>query len=223
MTADAESLCARVFDRMVERGDLGGDTLLLGHAGSCMTCFRALAELRDAPRLKEILRAAPPAQPRAGDPFWDALAARVIDAGLAPDLGPPAAGGSIALAAPPPRRRFRRAIGVALFAAAAAVVVMARRPPVPSTSASGPGALTLSAIASPLATDDASEGFDVGELDGVVLERLADRLRKKQYPTTYAAGDEADFEEEAQLNDELAELDAPALLRVQRSLARTAL
>ncbi len=220
MTGAADTLCARVFDRMVEHGDLGGDALLLDHAGSCMTCFRALTELRDAPRLKEILRAAPPAQPPAGAPFWDELAARVADAGVARSLG---AGGSPALAARRPRRRLTGGIGVALLAAAAAWVVMVRRPPAPSASAPGTGALTLSAIASPLATDDASEGFDVGELDGAVLERIAARLREKHHPATYAAGDEADFEEEAQLNDELAELDAPALLRVERSLARTAL
>jgi hypothetical protein len=187
-----------------------------------MTCFRALSELRDAPRLKEILRAAPPAQPPAGDPFWDDLAARVAAA-----ADRPAASSGVEpvqAVARRPRRRIAGGLGVAgvaFLAAAAAWVVAVRRPTVPSPVA--PQAVTLSAIASPAAADDASEAFDVGELDRATLERLANHLRRNQHLATYTAGDEADVEEEVELHDELAELDAPALLRVERSLARTAL
>jgi hypothetical protein len=220
MTMD-DTLCARVFDRMVEHGDLGGDAVLLDHAGSCMTCFRALCELRDAPRLKQILRAAPPAQLPASDPFWDDLAARVADAAVRPAPLPVA--GPVSAVARRARRRITGAIGLAILAAAAAWVVVVRPQPVTSAAAPQVAAVTLSAIASPLATDDASEAFDVGELDGAVLLRIANHLRRNLHPAMYAASDEADVEEEAQLNDELAELDAPALLRVQRSLARTAL
>ena len=48
-----------------------------------------------------------------------------------------------------------------------------------------------------------------------MLKRLADRLRDKQLLASYTAGEEADAEEDVQLNDELAELDGPALLRVR--------
>jgi hypothetical protein len=217
MTAD-DTVCARVFDRMVEAGDLGGDATLLAHAGSCMACFRVLGELRDAARLQEILRASPPAQPPTADPLWDELAARVTAA----------VGAERTSARAPARSRTRRRItggvGVALLAAAAAWVLVIR--PVrhqDQAQLPAPAAATLSVVASPVGADDASEAFDVGELDGVVLKRLADRLRDKHLLATYVAEDEADVEEDVQLNDELNELDGPALLRLQRSLSRTAL
>jgi hypothetical protein len=218
MTAD-DTLCARVFDRMVEAGDLGGDATLLAHAGSCMACFRVLGELRDAARLQEILRASPPAQPPVGDPLWDELAARVTAA-----VGAERTSARVAPARSHTRRRITGSVGVALLAAAAAWVLAIRpvrhqdQAPVPA-----PAGATLSAVASPVGADDASEAFDVGELDGVVLKRLADRLRDKHLLATYVAEDEADVEEDVQLNDELNELDGPALLRLQRSLSRTAL
>ena len=43
---DQALLCARVLDRLVEGDDLSGDPLLAEHLGSCVTCFRALTELR---------------------------------------------------------------------------------------------------------------------------------------------------------------------------------
>jgi hypothetical protein len=227
MTTGGETICARVFDRMIEHGDLGGEAALLDHAGSCMTCFRTLSELRDASRLKEILRAAPPAQPPGGDPFWADLAARVVDATLRPAL--PAVVPPVAPVARRTRRRITGGIGVAILAAAAAWVVAVRHPVGPSGVTlipTGPAAsmgVTLSAITSPLASDDASEAFDVGELDGAVLQRLADHLRRKPHPATYVASDDADVDEEVPLNDVLAELDGPALLRVERVLSGTSL
>ena len=62
MTRDqtTDPLCARVFDRLAEGSDVGGEPELATHVGSCMACFRAMSELRDAPRLAAILRADPP-------------------------------------------------------------------------------------------------------------------------------------------------------------------
>jgi hypothetical protein len=222
MSGAEDPLCARVFDRMVEAGDLGGDAGLLAHAGSCMACFRTLTELRDAARLKEILGAAPPAQPPAGDPLWDQLAAQ-ITAAVRSD--------TVAVRRSPatsPAHRRRRwvpgSLGIALLAGAAAWVLAvrpARQGPAPAAPAAAP--VTLSAVTSPLGADDASAALDVSELDGAVLRRLADRLREKPLLATYVVGEEADVEEDAQLSDEVAGLDGPALLRLQRSLARTAL
>jgi hypothetical protein len=220
MTGPGDGPCARVFDRMVERGDLGGDAALAEHARSCMSCFRALAELKDVPRLKEILRASPPAgQPAAGDPFWDQLAARVSGAMVAGPTSRPA--GRVGRRV---GRRVAGGIGLALMVAAAAWVVAIRRPSTPNPGALVTTTMSLAPIANPLASDDASEVLEVGELDGKLLERLADRLRSKHHLATFAAGDDgADGDEDLQLNDELAELDVPALLRIERSLARTAL
>ena len=77
---DQTLLCAQVLDRLVEGDDLGGDRLLAEHLGSCVTCFRALTELRDAPRMAEALRAGAPVLPRPDDPFWDDLATRTTAA-----------------------------------------------------------------------------------------------------------------------------------------------
>ena len=60
---DQTLLCARVLDRLVEGDDLSGDRLLAEHLRSCVTCFRALTELRDAPRMAEALRAEAPILP----------------------------------------------------------------------------------------------------------------------------------------------------------------
>jgi hypothetical protein len=221
MTASDDTLCAQVFDRMVEAGDLGGDATLLAHAGSCMACFRVLGELRDAARLKEILRASPPAQPPVGDPLWDELASRVTAAVRSEATsvrGPRPAKGTTSRM----RRRITGGVGVA-FLAAAAAWLWAIRPVTYQDRLPAAASVTLSAVASPLGADDASEAFDVGELDGTVLKRLADRLRDKHLLASYGTGEEADVEEDVQLNDELAELDGPALLRLQRSMARTAL
>ena len=51
--------------------------------GSCMACYRALSELRDAPRIAAMLRAdAGGPRPR-DESFWDQLAARTGDAAAA--------------------------------------------------------------------------------------------------------------------------------------------
>ena len=78
--SDERALCSQVLDRLVEGDDLSGDRHLSEHLGSCVTCFRALTELRDAPRLAEALRADAPVVPALNDRFWDDLAARTTAA-----------------------------------------------------------------------------------------------------------------------------------------------
>ena len=77
---DETSLCEQVLDWLVEGDDLSGDRVLSEHLGSCVTCFRALTELRDTPRLAEALRAETPVAPPPNDWFWDELAARTTAA-----------------------------------------------------------------------------------------------------------------------------------------------
>ena len=59
---------------------LSGDRLLAEHLGSCVTCFRALTELRDTPRLAKALLSEAPVRPPPNDRFWDDLAARTTAA-----------------------------------------------------------------------------------------------------------------------------------------------
>ena len=75
------------------------------------------------------------------------------------------------------------------------------------------------------------EAADVADLDESALRQLLKRLRARapaNVSALAAVGDAQDasdpsFEEDGQVNDELAELDGPALLRIERSLAGASL
>ena len=216
---DTSARCARVLDRLVEAGEVTGDAELEGHLGSCMTCFRVLSELRDAPRLATVLRQeAREAAVASGrdERFWSDAAERTVDAVMA----------ALPVAAAPRPARVRRvaraAAAVGLLAAAAmCVLVVGGRPP-------------ASKLAAPAA---AAPGFAVGyeiedevaELDAAALQRLVDRLRGVGGGELAAlAGDgndagETPADDDARVSDALAELDRAALVRVERSLTGSAL
>jgi hypothetical protein len=230
MTRDqvTDPLCARVFDRLAEGSDVGGDSELAAHVGSCMACFRAMSELRDAPRLGAILRADPPPLPQSAR-FWEDLAARTVQA----------AEGAIANGAPGARaearrgwgRRFRAPAfgfaGAALAAAAAAVLVVARHPVAPTAVGTGSATATL---ARSLSDDELGDVTDVTDLDGAALRRLVERLRagapgKLTAPVASDSTEAADVlaDDDERASDAVVDLDGPALLRLERSLARPSL
>ena len=183
-----------------------------------MTCFRTLAEMRDVPRLAAALRAGAPAAD-VSDRFWDDLAARTTAAAAA-ELRRPV------------RRRAARVVSFVAVAAGGGGGAGARLRPRADRAArrrtadgrDGDGAGPEDEAAS----DDA---VDVADLDESALRRLLDRLRARapgSVAALAAAGDTRDaadlaFDDEGQMNEELAELDGPALLRIERSLAGTAL
>ena len=238
---DQSLLCARVLDRLVEGDDLGGDRLLAEHLGSCVTCFRALTELRDAPRMAEALRAAAPVLPRSDDPFWDDLATRTTAAAQV-ELQRALQPASRAAQTVAPTSRWRRSsaarvriisVAATLAAAAAGFLLIARGPlrsssGIPSTPAALVSAARsgTTAPAARRAADDATtdEEADVAELDVGALHRLLDRLRPGA-PAALTApagatGDAADVlgDDEAPVNEELADLDGDELRRVASSL-----
>jgi hypothetical protein len=245
-TTNRPPVCAQVFDRLVEGAD-AREPELAEHLGSCMSCFRALTELRDAPRLGALLRADPLPLP-VSDAFWNDLAARTTDAAAAALADPSAAAAAEAEAAspvppPPPARRSpapasprlwarpRRVavmgFATAVAAAAGFMLVVARRP-VRFPSAVGP--TPVADVIRGYPDDDGGEVADVTDLDRAALRRLLDRLGAgtPAVLTASAGGDAADgsdayLDDDAQVNDELAELDGPALLRVARSLRRDSL
>ncbi|HXT97778.1 MAG TPA: hypothetical protein VN853_15870 [Polyangia bacterium] len=228
-------LCERVFDRLVEGEDVSGDPVLAEHLGSCVTCFRALTELRDAPRLAEALRGEAPAVPPADDRFWDQLAARTTAAAEAALRGAEQPRAP-APASPPARARWAaqrsrgagtRIISLAatLAAAAAGFVLVARRP-VSVAPVVPVDALVHKAQAVGASGDEGTvdEEADVAELDVGALRRLLDRLgaRAPVALTAPSSGtiDAADLlgEDEGRMNDELADLDGTELRRVASSL-----
>ena len=208
-------VCRQVWERAVEGLDVMTDPALAGHVGSCMTCFRTLAELRDAPRLAAALRADTPALP-VSERFWDDLAARTTAAAAAalPDTRKPSG-----------RRAPRIVFFAAAAAAAAAALVMVARVPVGPRLPAAPGVVATAVTGE---DDEAADAVvDVADLDEPALRRLLDRLRARvpSHVTAVAEEEASDavFDDDGQANDELVELDAPALLRIERSLAGAAL
>ncbi|HXU00766.1 MAG TPA: hypothetical protein VN903_07235 [Polyangia bacterium] len=218
--ANMPPICRQVWERALEGGaagrDVMGDAELGAHVGSCMACFRTVAELREVPRLAAALRAGtPPAD--VPDRFWDDLAARTTDAASAA-LRQPARHGAARLA------------GFATLAAAvaAAVVLFAGRTGTVSHVTAPRSAVATASVDDDMSAEDA---VDVADLDDSALRRLLDRLRERA-PGKAAAlaavadvGDASDvvFDEDGQMNDELADLDGPALLRIERTLAGASL
>jgi hypothetical protein len=246
---DQTSLCARVLGRLVEGDDLSGEGILAEHLGSCVTCFRALTELRDAPRMAEALRAEAPVLPHPEDRFWDDLAARTTLAaqtelqrargalhdGEAPETTAQTPVGPSVYARPRRSSGARvRIISVAatLAAAAAGFLLVARGPlrspsGIPATPATLVNAVrsrTTAPADRSVATDaTADEEADVAELDVGALHRLLDRLRPPAPAALTAAGGPTDAvdvlgDDEARVNEELADLDGDELRRVARSL-----
>ena len=214
---DRPPICRQVWDHAVEGRDVMGDAALAAHVGSCVTCFRTLAELRDAPRLAVALRAGTPAV-SVSDRFWDDMAARTTAAAAS------AMGGGTG------RRRTLRVTGFAavVAAAAAAWVLVAGRASVVTPPGGAPGAPAISAAS---VGGEEDEAADVADLDESALRQLLKRLRAHapaKVSALAAVGDaqeasDPSFEEDGQVNDELAELDGPALLRIERSLAGASL
>jgi len=245
LNEERPELCARVLDRLVEGHEIGrqvddgADPVLAEHLGSCVTCFRTMTELRDAPRVAEALRAGTPALPRAADHFWDELAAGTTEAVEAALV----AGGAPKGTAPATREaRARRSAGsrarifsfAATLAAAAAAFLLVARHPNPSIPGVAPGlvAPTTGPGARPVrASSDeamADEEAAVDDLDAGALRRLLDRLRPSApaaLTAPSAGGDSADVsgDDDGRVNDELADLDGDELRRVARSLAQGAL
>ena len=233
--APMPDICARVFEVLVDgtgrserRPHEDGDTTtpeIAAHLGSCMRCFRVMTELRDASRLATAVRASAPVLPE-DDGFWEALARRTVDATVASLDGkteavPPA------IPVPGPRlaveSRRRRRLGAAAVAAvsalaAAVLLIPSVRAPRPHPAPRATAGETSSAIP---AGDEPWAAADVSELDGAALRRLLDRLgARAPQPLADSRADVADapdVDDDTRVNDELAELDRPALLRVARS------
>jgi len=225
--------CDQVLERLVaatERGGAPQDPADAEHARSCMSCFRAMAELRDVPRLAEALREAAPA-PEPGERFWDALAERAADAVSVALAGGAAA--QPARAAAPARRAGRlrtlraRVVSIgALAAVAAAGLVMIARHPGPPVAAPGNSQVAARGAAGAGLDDGGGETFgEVADLDVGALHRLLDRLGHHA-PAPMASGDDgADVpvDDEPRVSDALADLDGDALRRVAISLEASAL
>lgn len=215
-SANHTALCQRVLDRLVEGGDVSGDAELGEHLRSCMACYRGLTELRDVPRIAAMLRADASSAGARDDAFWSELATRTADASAA------------AMARGGKRRPLRIAVAGVVLAAAAAVMLFLR------SSGTGPGRVAHEgvapgqSVATEAETAEEADVGDVADLDETALRALLERLRTGAGETralaATASADEADvLDDDSELDEVLAELDGPALRRVQKSLAGTTL
>lgn len=233
MSDDALSeMCGRVFEVLVE-GDEPKSPDLVEHLGSCMRCFRVMTELREVPRLASALRAEAPPLPEE-DAFWDRLARRTVDAvsGNATAIAPAGA----APVAPPLRpkaavRSWRfgaRTLAVVSAVAAAAVLVIAPGHHV-VRGPTGTGAPARAPSAAMSFGDEPWAAADVDDSDRNALRRLLDRLGASapsalaKSSADVADAPEAFLDDDTRVNDELADLDGPALLRVAQSFERSRL
>jgi hypothetical protein len=230
--SDCEHVVGRLVDGAGGGRDPAAEPDVALHLGSCLDCFRTLTELRDVPRLAELLRREPADAARdPGPAFWDTLAARI--GGGAAEVDRAAPGEARAPAAGPRRRAAPSRRGPALagafgvLAAAALVLALAARsgtPPLqaPERRASAPA--PVEAAGEDLAGDAdvaVSEGpTDVEALDGPGLERLLESLRTSEPTELRGLIDDGG---EVGIADEIAGLDAAALRRLAQRLAGSTL
>jgi hypothetical protein len=118
---------------------------------------------------------------------------------------------------------------LAVAAAAAVALLVAFRTPRPA-QLPAPGRPAPARTVASLPPEETTDTADVADLDGAALQRLVERLRAGERGASVALVGSEDSEvvdvpvyEETQMNDELAELDTSALLRVERSLAGASL
>lgn len=121
-----DETCAAVVVRLVDGASPGDDPALGAHLRSCLTCFRAAADLREVPRIEALLGAGESGAPAfdPGESFWAGFPQRVIAAYEAVQV--PAA-------QLPTKGVSRRASGAALerfapFAALSGLLAVLRRP-----------------------------------------------------------------------------------------------
>ncbi len=225
--------CGAAVERLVEAGAQSPGSAVEAHVRSCMSCFRAMNDLREVPRVAAALRAAAPPLAAPEDRFWETLALQTTDAAaMAVGGGVPAALKRPADSRAAARRRHFRAskpaavyaLGALAVAAAAGWVVMVHRPAPPV------GAPAPMATASLSHEEGGGEALsEVADLDSSALRRLLDRLGRHA-PAALAGGtrdgtDTADIaaDDEPRVSDEVAELDGDALRRVASSLHGAAL
>ena len=198
--------CGAAVERLVGAGGKPADGAVESHVRSCMSCFRAMTDLRDVPRVADALRAAWPPVPAPDDWFWEALARRTTDAVADAVAGevPAAANRSAAGATRAVRRRFGSrkagsvyALGALAVAAAAGWVVMVHRPATPAgvtVPAAATATLSHDQTGAPVGKaqlrqhDEGGEAVsEVAELDSSALRRLLDCLGRHA-PAALAGG-----------------------------------
>ncbi|HEY2899936.1 MAG TPA: hypothetical protein VGL59_05120 [Polyangia bacterium] len=219
MSTNRPDICLAIEDRLLEGERLTGHPELVDHAGSCLDCFRTLTELRELPRIAEVMLAGAGELARQNDPgpaFWKAGPDRIADEVL----------GSRCKARPAARRWWAPAalMSTGLAAAATLVLAVSYRPP---TSPSVATTKKTEAVAAPLAaaaeSDDNLPVSDLTGLSGPELRALNQRLSQEESGAVRALTDSApelvaDEDGEGTAMARLSSLNGPQLQRLTRSL-----
>ena len=222
---ELEGLCARTLDYLVEGGNPADHVEVKEHLASCLACFRMRADLADLPELFARVRALSPvetASEHGGEParvseasdaaFWDSLPSQIADAVLRSRASHGASQLLARAAAPVVSRRKRAWLALSLTLAAAAALI---------GYVGGAGRPLDTRAGTPTATK--RPGSARGEPRQA---RLAPSGLNG--PAEEAGLDDADVDVQERADDEsaldeIANLDAPALRSLARSLRRSAL
>ncbi|HXI56392.1 MAG TPA: hypothetical protein VNO55_10050 [Polyangia bacterium] len=202
MKTQVDSVCQAVEDRLLEGEKLTGHPELVEHMGSCLECFRTMSELRDLPRIAEVMRAGAVEDAQAKDPgpaFWNALPERVAAEVLGSQRKP--------------QVKARRwwapaALASAGLAGAVATLMIVYGPKVPGPSVIAPAKTktTMTATASPAAAATSAGALapsaegdgdltlgDLADLSATELRALSRRLTQDETAATRAlAGSSSD-------------------------------
>jgi hypothetical protein len=195
-----DNICQAIEDRLLDGEKLTGHPELVEHVGSCLECYRTMSEVRELPRIAEVMRTGAGEEARAKDPgpaFWNALPERVAVEVLGSRRKPqvkvrrwwaPAALASAGLAG----------------AVATLLIVYGPRVPTPSvigeaqtatkttatttitTSASATAATSPAALASSAESDGELTLGDLADLSATELRALSRRLTQDETAATRA-------------------------------------
>ncbi|HEX3694406.1 MAG TPA: hypothetical protein VH374_03360 [Polyangia bacterium] len=220
MTTNRLDICQAIDDRLLEGERLTGHPELVDHASSCLDCFRTLTELRELPRIAEVMRAGAVHQAHESDPgpaFWKAVPDRIADEVLGPCRP----------ARPTTRRWWRPAalMSTGLVAAAALALAVSYRPGADPSVATATA--KTDAVMVPLAvaaeSDDNLPVSDLTALSSAELRALNQRLSQEESGAVRALNDSApelvaDEDGEGTAMARLSSLNGPQLQRLTRSL-----
>jgi hypothetical protein len=221
--------CALVRERLVDAPNAAiVDPAVAAHLGSCLDCFRVLADLREAPRIAELLRSEDPVPSEPGAGFWDALAARTMEAAEAARARPATRSSARIGSWRGWARDLGRRPGAMLVGAAAAVAVIGAlggwpsRVPAPNLPHEASATRGSEELGGGDGFDESSVTSDVSALEAPELRRLLDGLRRGE-PDEIDAWFESGSDDEAGVADEISGLDVPALKRLARALGGSTL
>jgi hypothetical protein len=188
------SVCQAIEDRLLEGEKLTGHPELVAHVGSCLECFRTMSELRELPRIAEVMRVGAVEDAQAKDPgpaFWNALPERVVAEVLGSRRKPPVKARRWWSPAALASAGLAGAVATLMIvygakAPAPSVIAQAKTKTTTATGGSAPAAISPGALASSAESDGDLTPGDLADLSATELRALSRRLTQDETAATRA-------------------------------------